>query len=82
MITQSNINLATIIIISFGFIFLGGAFFYIHNEPGIAEKNPFFWALGIGMASGGGALLIGILNKHLLPKELLVEINNIKTSKP
>jgi hypothetical protein len=82
MITQSNINLVTIIVISLGFIFIGGAFFYIHNEPGIYGKNPLFWALGISMASGGGSLLIGILTKHLLPKELLQEMNNIKSNKP
>ena len=81
MITQSNINLVTIIIISMGLIFIGGAFFYTHNEPGIYEKNPIFWALGISMASGGGSLLIGILTRHLLPKTLLDEMNNIKTSK-
>jgi hypothetical protein len=32
MITQNNVNLVTIIIISIGLIFLGGAFFYLHNS--------------------------------------------------
>ena len=81
MISQSNINLATIIFISFGLIFLGGAFFYTHNNQPIKIRNPIYWSLGIGLASAGSTLLVNLILKNTLPKDLLFEINAIKRKK-
>jgi hypothetical protein len=81
MITQENIHLISVIILSLGLIFLGGALFYKHNDPPLHERNPIFWALAIALASGGGSILLGLIFKTLLPKELSNTIKNIKSQK-
>ena len=78
MLTQENIHLITIIIISMGLIFLGGSFFYQHSYPPIHERNPMFWALAIALAGGGGSVLIGLILKHLLPMQLSNQMRALK----
>ena len=81
MITQANIHLISIILLSLGLIFLGGAFFYQHSAPPIHERNPVFWAFAIALASGGGGVLIGLIMKTLLPKDLSDQMKNLKSEK-
>ena len=81
MLTQANINLISVIIISLGLIFLGGALFYQHNASPLHERNPIFWALAIALASGGGSVLVGLIFKTLLPKELSETMRGLKKQK-
>jgi drug/metabolite transporter (DMT)-like permease len=81
MLTKSNIHLITIIFISIGLIFIGGALFYQHSAPPVHERNPIFWALAIALASGGGSVLVGIIMKHLMPYEISQQMKTYKDSK-
>lgn len=78
MITQANIHLISVILLSLGLIFLGGSLFYQHNEPPVHERNPILWAFAIAIASGGGSVLIALIMKTLLPKVLSDQIKEIK----
>lgn len=80
-ITQYNINLATIVLISLSLIFLGGSFFYLHNSDEDYDSNPLYWSLGIGLSSTGGAILIGMVLKNILPIDVYKEMIDIKSSK-
>lgn len=81
MITQANIHLITVIIISIGLIFLGGSLFYQHIAPPIHERNPILWSIAIALSSGGGGVLIGLIFKNLLPHELSKQMKELKSEK-
>jgi hypothetical protein len=81
MITQVNIHLISVILISIGLIFLGGAFFYQHNSLPLHERNPIFWSLAIALASGGGSVLVGLVFKTILPKEISDQMKTLKFEK-
>ena len=81
MLTQENLHLVSIIFISLGLIFLGGALFYQHSAPPIHKRNPIFWALAIALASGGGSVLIGIIMSQIMPCDLIKQMQLYKTSK-
>lgn len=74
MISQQDIHLVTIIIISIGMIFLGGSFLYKHLEAHVEYNNPMFFALAITLIGFGGKLLIDIIIKHAFPLELSQKI--------
>jgi hypothetical protein len=78
MITQDNVNLVTIIIISIGLIFLGGSFYYLHNSVEDYDSNPIFWSLGVGLASTGGTILVGLILKTILPYSVYKQLTDIK----
>jgi hypothetical protein len=78
MITQNNVNLVTIIVISIGLIFLGGSFFYLHNSIEDYESNPIFWSLGVGLASTGSAILVGLILKAVLPFTVYTQLIDLK----
>jgi uncharacterized membrane protein len=79
MLSKKNVNLLTIIIIAFIFIFIGGVLFDLSNNQESHTTQPLYWPLAIGFSSSGGALLIGIFLRTLLPFELLQEIQELKT---
>lgn len=81
MFSNENIRLVTIILISIGLIFLGGALFYQHNTPPLHERNPITWAFAIALASGGGSTLLGIIFNALLPKDLSTIMKQYKAEK-
>ena len=81
MLTQENVHLISIILISMGLIFIGGALFYQHSVLPIHERNPVFWALAIALASGGGSVLVGLIMKNILPEDLIKQMKNYKESK-
>lgn len=81
MLTQANIHLISIIFISMGLIFIGGALFYQHSTLPIHERNPMFWALAIALASGGGSVLVGMIMKHILPEDLIKQMKQYKEIK-
>lgn len=72
------INLAIIIVMSIGFIFLGGVFMYKHHSVPYAEKNPIYFAFGIAFAGGGGRLLTSLIMSYMIPNEVLGDMNKIK----
>lgn len=81
MISQENVHLITIIIISLGLIFLGGSLFYQHNTLPVQYRNPILWSFAIALASGGGNVLIGLIFKVLLPSELSNQMKILKSER-
>ena len=78
MLSRSNVNLITVILIALSFICLGGTFYDLHNSQDINTRHPLLWPLAIGFSSAGGGLLIGMIIKTILPGEILSVMNNIK----
>jgi uncharacterized membrane protein len=76
MIDQKQIDLATIIIISIGLIFLGGAFNYIHNSNEDYASNPIYWSFGTVFSFTGGIIFIGIILKYILPASVYKELQD------
>jgi hypothetical protein len=79
-LTDANIHLITVILISIGLIFLGGSLFYMHSTPQPHERNPIFWALAIALASVGGSILINLIFKTILPVQIsqkMRELTNV-----
>ena len=75
------IRIATIICISIGMIFLGGALFYKHSSSSMKNKNPILWAMSIALASGGGCILMELFIKNMFLYDIKQDIfyfENIK----
>lgn len=81
MLSRTNINLITIILISLSFICIGGAFYDLHTSQDMHMQQPLFWPVAIGFSSAGGAILLGLFIKTFLPTELLNEMHDIKKYK-
>ena len=81
MLSRKNVNLLTIILIAMSFICIGGTFYDLNNSQDMHMKQPLFWPLAIGFSSAGGALLLGLVLKTLLPTELMDEMQTIKKFK-
>jgi hypothetical protein len=76
-----QIRLVTVILISMGLIFLGGALFYQHSTPPLHKRKPMLWAFAIALASGGGSTILGIIFDILLPKDLSNTMKKYKAEK-
>ena len=81
MFSDENVRLVTIILISMGLIFLGGALFYQHNTPPVHERNPVIWAFAIALASGGGNTLLGLIFKTIMPEQISTTMKHYKSQK-
>ena len=81
MFSDENVRLVTVILISMGLIFLGGALFYQHSKPPVHERNPMFWAFAIALASSGGSIILGIIFKNILPEHLSITMKQYKSQK-
>lgn len=81
MLSRTNINLITIILIAFSFICIGGTFYDLHTSQDMHMQQPLFWPFAIGFSSAGGSLLLGLFLKTILPTELLSEMRAIKKYK-
>jgi hypothetical protein len=63
------------------FILIGGALFELSNSQDSIDNQPLFWPLAVGFSSAGGAIIIGLFLKHLLPDAIMNEMINIKKYK-
>jgi uncharacterized membrane protein len=81
MLSKKNVNLLTIIIMAFIFIFVGGVLYDLSNNQESHTTQPLYWPLAIGFSSAGGAILIGLFLRTLLPVELLQEMRDLKNHK-
>lgn len=81
MLTQENINLITVIILAMVFMTIGGIFYDIHSHLPLHEREPIYWPMSIGFSSAGGALIIGLLMKTLLPIDLFNDMKSITNFK-
>ena len=73
------INFITIIILAMICINVAGIFLYKHERMNMLEKNPIYFALGIGFAGLGAGILLALFRSYLIPKELnqtLARISN------
>ena len=81
MLSDETVRLVTIILISMGLIFLGGALFYQHSTPPVHERNPVIWAFAIALASGGGNTLLGLIQKTIMPEDISKRMKHYKEQK-
>lgn len=74
IITQSKVNLISLLLISIGLIIAGGSFLYLHNMYPLYERNPIYWGLAFMLISNGYSIFTKILLKNIIPTKLVENI--------
>ena len=75
------INFMTIIVLAVICIHIAGIFLYKHESMNILDKQPIYFALGIGFAGLGSGILLTLLKNFILPAELNNELTSISRIK-
>ena len=78
MLTQKNVNLLIVIVLSMIFITVAGIFYDVHSHLPLHEREPILWPLAIGFSSAGGGLILGLILRHVVPLEVIREMKNIR----
>jgi len=73
-----NIKLVTYVLLAISFMCIGSTFNNLNAQNALCDRNPLYWPLGIGFASLGGSIILGIIFKHMMPHDLYTEMDNIK----
>lgn len=69
--------LLTTIVISLILINIGGIFFDIHNNLPYIYNEPIYWPLAIGFSSAGGLLIVRLILKNILPRDIYLNMRDI-----
>ena len=69
--------LLTTIVIALILINIGGIFFDIHNNIPYRYNEPIYWPLAIGFSSAGGLLIIRLILRSILPRDIYLNMRDI-----
>lgn len=77
-ITEKNINIATVVVLCFIFIMIGGIFFDLHEHTPAYKRSPLYWPIAIAFSSAGGTTLFGMFLTVVMPINLLHTIKGFQ----
>lgn len=80
-ITKKDVNTATVVILCFVFIMIGGIFYDIHEHTPAYRRSPIYWPIAIAFSSAGGTTLFGMLLPLVMPQDILSAIQSFQFKK-